>query len=111
MTEPEQKCVEKIRKHYDTIHDKFDDLLNKCGDDKACKRQIGDSLQDALESYIEVQNKILGSSAGAITTLNKASDDAQEDIENALESLENFKKALNTITKAVKTVGTIVATL
>lgn len=68
-------------------------------------------MQEALENYIEAQNRILGSSAATIKEINDAAKNAQDAIASALKDLKNIKNTLNAITKAVKTVGIIVAAL
>ena len=111
MTPSEQEAVEQLRKNFDSIHDNLDDLLEQCGDNDVLKRQLGDAMSEALDNYIEAQNRILGQGAAKIKQINAAAKTAQTAIDNALRGLENIKKALNTITKAVKGVGILVAAL
>lgn len=111
MTPEEKAAVEEVRNHYKSISDKFDELLEACGDDRVLKRQLGDALQEALKNYIEAQNRILGQNSATIKKLIKAAEKAKKETDNALKDLKQIKKTLNVITKAVKTVGIVVASL
>lgn len=111
MTPEESAALEKLRNQYNSIHDNLDALLDACGDDPILKRQVGDSMQEALRSYIVAQNRILNQSAAKIKRLSDAADKAQKEIDQALEDLKNIKATLSAITKAVKTIAIIVASL
>jgi ABC-type phosphate transport system substrate-binding protein len=111
MTPEELAAIEKLRKNYNSIHDKLDELLEACGNDPILKRQVGDSMQEALRSYIVAQNRILNKKAADIKRVSKAADKAQEEIDKALEDLKNIKVVLGAITKAVKTIGIIIGAL
>ena|SRR6266446_1781162 len=111
MTPEELAAIEKLRKNYDSINNKFDDLLEACGNDPILKRQVGDCLQEALRNYIVAQNRILNQSAAEIKKINKSADKAQEEIDKALQDLQNIKAVLGAITKAVKTIGIVVGNL
>lgn len=111
MTPQEQSAIEQLRANFDSIHDNLDALLNACDGNDALKRQLGDAMQEALDNYVEAQNRVLGAGAPTIEQIAVAAKDAQTDIDAALASLQNIKSTLNAITKAVKTVGIVVAAL
>jgi chromosome segregation ATPase len=112
MADPDPATVvAQVRNQYNTLNGKFDQLLQQCGNDDVLKRQLGDSIQEALDNYIEAQNRVLDANTDHVKALGDAVTKTQNDIDAALTGLQNIKTVLNTITKGVKIVATAVAVL
>lgn len=111
MTPQEKAVVDAFRLHFDMIHDHLDELLRACGDDDVMKRQLGDAMQEALDNFIEAQNRILGQAQAVIQQTQRAADDATAQIQAALKNLQNIKATLDILTKVVKTMSAVVAAL
>lgn len=111
MTPEEQAALDQLRDNYDAIHDHLDALLEACGEDVSLKHQVGDAMEEALQSYIRAQTHILNQSQELVAQINAEARDAQDAIDKALADLKHLKETLNNITKAVKIVGIVVAAL
>lgn len=111
MTRDQQQALDKAQAQYRSLRDEFDDLLAKCGDDAARKRQLGDALNEALDNYIEVENHIMVEDQATVADLNGTLTAAQQAINNATKNIANIADSLNAITAAVKGVAILVAAL
>jgi archaellum component FlaC len=111
MTANEAAALEQLRNNYDSIHDNLDDLLDACDGDAECKKQVGTAMNEALESYVRAQTRILNQSNDDIAAINKAASDAQDAIEAALQNLKDIKNFLDNVTQGVKIVGGLVEAL
>lgn len=111
MTPEESAVVDSLRSEYDAIHDHLDELLNACNGNAALKRQLGNAMQEALDNFIEAQNRILGQSPTEIKKVNDAASTTSAQITSALRNLQDIKTVLNVLTTAVKQVSLVVALL
>jgi hypothetical protein len=103
--------VTQLRDQYGLLNDRFDQLLANCGDDDVLKRQLGDAIQEALDNYIEAQNRVFDAATDKVQALGDAVSKTQQEIQAALAGLQNIKSVLDTITRGVKIVAIAAAAL